>query len=152
MPMLLENSELEEAIHWMSIAVNESANSPCQRDKRGVVIVKNNVLIGKGVNAPPEGFICEPEYCESTCKTYAVHAEMNAIIDAVNQENDVRGARMYQARAENGDLIDSRKPRCAECSKHIILFGIADFVLKHKEGYTLYTPVELNKLSLNSLK
>ncbi len=150
MPRVLAGSELEEAVRWMGMAVQESARSPCELDKRGVIIVKGGELIGKGVNAPPPGFRCEAAYCQPTCRTYAVHAEMNAIIDAVHQGNDVRGARMYHARGEQGRLVDSRQPRCADCSKHILALGLTDFVLKHSEGYTVYKAEELNRLSLGN--
>ncbi len=152
MPRILEGSELEEAVRWMSMAVELSASSPCERDKRGVVIVKGGELIGKGVNAPPPGFCCELAYCQPTCRTYAVHAEMNAIIDAMSLGNDVRGARMYHARGEQGRLVDSRQPRCADCSKHILAFGLTGFVLKHAEGYTVYGTEEFTRLSLENRK
>ena len=150
MSRVLEGSEPEEAVRWMGMAVQESINSPCERDKRGVVIVKGGELIGKGVNAPPPGFRCEPAYCQPTCRTYAVHAEMNALIDARDLGNDVRGARMYHVRGEQGRLVDSRPPRCADCSKHILDFGLAGFVLKHVEGYTVYGAEEFNRLSLEN--
>lgn len=150
MSKILTGSELEETIHWMNEAVRLGKHSPCQRDQRGVVIVKNGILIGEGFNAPPEGFICEPQYCEPTCKTYAVHAEMNAIVDAVCRGNDLFGSRMYHARVEHGKLLDSRKPRCGDCSKHVIAFSIAEFVLKHKDGFTLYTAHEFNYLSITA--
>ena len=150
MPRILDGSELEEAVRWMSQAAQLSMSSPCERDKRGVIIVKGGKLIGKGVNAPPPGFRCEPAHCQPTCRTYAVHAEMNAIIHARDLGNDVRDARMYHARGEQGQLVDSRPPRCADCSRHVIAFGIAEFVLKHNEGYTVYGAYEFNGLSLEN--
>ncbi|MEK6962988.1 MAG: hypothetical protein AABX70_01080 [Nanoarchaeota archaeon] len=150
MPRILEGSELEEVVRFMSMAVELSASSPCERDKRGVVIVKDGRKIGQGVNAPPPGFRCEPRYCQSTCRTYAVHAEMGAIANAMSLGNDVRGARMYHARGDKGQLVDSRQPRCADCSKHVLAFGLAEFVLKHAEGYTVYGAEEFNRLSLEN--
>ena len=150
MSRLIEGSELEETLRWMHRAVELGQKSPCQRDQRGVVIVKNGILLGEGVNAPPEGFTCEPKYCQPTCRFYAVHAEMNAIADAVRKQNPLQGSRMYHARVEGDKLADSRKPRCGECSKHVLTFGIADFVLKHEEGFTVYDAHEFNYLSINA--
>ncbi len=137
----------------MDYAVKVSLESPCKRDKRGVVIVNSGELISTGINSPPEGFFCKPKYCEPTCKDYTIHAEMNAVINAVKSRKSLDGARMYQARTVDGKLIDSRTPRCYPCSKHLQGFGIKEFVLKHKEGYTLYNIKEFNEISLiNFLK
>ena len=154
MAIILSGLELEEAMKWMSIATDEGKKSPCARDKRGVVIVKDSLEIGLGFNAPPSVFICEPKYCQPTCKDYAIHAEMNAIVNAVRRGNGLNliGARMYHARVENGVLQDSRKPRCYQCSKHLVAFGLGEFVLKHQEGLTLYPIEEFNRLSLESMK
>lgn len=147
---VLQGSDLEEAVRWMALAVETGKDSPCQRDKRGVVIVRDGVLVGKNVNAPPAGFVCVPKYCEPTCRTYAVHAEMNAIASAMQRWQSVSGATMYHARVENGLLQDSREPRCPDCSKHVIAFGIKEFVLKHAQGYVAYSAQELNELSLQN--
>ena len=153
MTIILHDLELEEAVTWMSVASEEAKKSPCARDKRGVVIVKESLEIGLGFNAPPVGYICEPKYCQPTCKDYSVHAEMNAIADAVKRGNglNLMGARMYHARVENGVLQDSRRPKCYQCSKHGVAFGLREFVLKHKEGYTLYSIQEFNQVSLKSI-
>lgn len=152
MALILVNSALETAVKWMNLALEKAKHSPCLRDKRGVVIVNKDLEIGSGFNAPPPGFICEPKYCDPTCKNYAGHAEINALADAVRRGNGANliGARMYHARAENGVLQNSRKPRCYQCSKYLVVFGLAEFVLKHEEGYTLYSIQEFNKLSLES--
>lgn len=152
MPRILNGLELKEAIKWMGEAIKESQNAKCSKDKRGVVIVKNDKIIGKGTNSPPQGFECVPEYCMPICRTYAVHAEMNAIADAVKKGNNLTDARMYHARVENDQLANSRKPRCVDCSKHLITFGISEMVLKHEEGYVAYGVEEYHRLSLQSLK
>lgn len=155
MARVLEGEELEEAKKWMSLAVEIAKGSPCKRDKRGVVIVQNGNEIGRGFNAPPKRFVCEARYCEPTCRYYTIHAEMNAIADAVNRGNwaKIPGAKMYHARAENGKLMDSRKPRCYDCSKHLVVFRLGEFVLKHDSGFTVYDIEEFNRLSLeNSMK
>ncbi len=154
MPRILEGKELEEAVMYTDLALKLAGHSPCVNDKRGVVIVYNSRVIGKGLNAPPEGFKCEPEYCKPICKTYVIHAEMNAIFDAIKKGyfRYLKGSRLYHARAENEQLANSRKPRCADCSKHILEIGISEIVLKHEEGYTLYDVNEFHKLSLDSLE
>lgn len=149
---ILEGSELEEAVKWMDAAVREAKNSPCKTDSRGVVIVNEGQIVGKGVNAPPMGFKCEPSYCGDSCRVPAVHAEINAILDAGKKGNSVEGGIMYHANTKNGILLDSRQPRCADCSKHVLQAGIFDFVLKHEEGITLYDAKELHDISRENYK
>lgn len=150
MARVLEGSELEEALSFMDRAVELSMSAPCKRDQRGVVIVKNGNIIGEGVNSPPQGYSCEPKYCEPTCKYYAVHAEINAMADANRKGFSVLDARMYHARGENGVLQPSRDPKCYLCSKELVSFGIGEFVLMHKEGLTLYGIEEFNRISLEN--
>jgi len=146
----LERSDLEKAVKWMEVAVRTAKNSPCRTDKRGVIIVKDDKIVGKGVNAPPIHFKCEPNYCGDSCRVPAVHGEMNAIFDAGKNGYGVEGGTMYHARVENGILQDSRKPRCADCSKHVLQAGILYFVLKHEEGYALYSTKEFHEISLEN--
>ncbi len=155
MSRILEGNELEDAMFFMKLAAEKAKNSPCKRDKRGVVIVDKTIgVIGAGYNAPPKEYICESKYCEPTCKDYAIHAEMNAIIHTVKIGNayNLEGSRMYHARVdEEGEIMYSRKPRCYQCSKHVLGFGIKEFVLMHEEGLTLYGIKEFNKLSLEAI-
>jgi len=154
MPVKLVGEDLEEAISRMLEAVAQAGYASCGKDKRGVVIVKEGKVIGQGANGPPPGFVCSPPYCEGICTVYSVHAEMRAIAYAVKHGfgQDLQDSRMYHARTIEGFLVDSRKPRCAQCSKHLIEFGIRDFVLKHAEGYFLYPSDELHRLSLEYVK
>lgn len=154
MSRIADGETLQEILRWMDVAKEVAEKSPCARDKRGVVIVSSNGMeIGSGFNSPVQGYICEPKYCDPTCKEYAVHAEMKAITDSVRRGNgnELIGARMYHARVQDGEILTSRKPRCYPCSKHLVEFGIAEFVLKNEEGYVIYPIQEFNMLSLNSL-
>ena len=146
----LKGSELEEALKWMEIAVRTAINSPCVKDNRGVIIVNGGKIVGRGVNAPPPPFKCEPGYCEGSCRLSAVHGEMNAIIEAGKNGYSAEGGTMYHARVKNGVLQDSREPRCADCSKHILQAGISYFVLKHEKGHALYDTKEFHRISLEN--
>lgn len=152
MPELLKGKALEDAIRYTQIAVCEAANAACAKDTRGVIIVKDDLVIGRGANHPPKPFVCSPDYCKDICRTYAVHAELNAILDAYKNGHDLRGAQMYHANVKDGVLVDSRKPRCADCSKHVLTVGIERFILKHAEGYTSYGAEEFHRLSLDAVK
>lgn len=149
---ILEGLELEDAKKYMDITAAIARGSPCKKEQRGVIIVKNNLIIGRGVNMPPLPFKCEPEYCGDSCRVPAVHAEMNAILNVGNRDF-LKDSVLYHARInENGTLQDSRDPRCADCSKHILQAGIAGVVLKHDKGYAIYNAKEFHIISLENYK
>ncbi|MEK6960596.1 MAG: deaminase [Nanoarchaeota archaeon] len=154
MPVQLSGENLDEAVTMMSRAVEEARYASCDKDQRGVIIVKGGKVIGKGANGPPQGFACVRSYCGDICSTHAVHAEMRAIAHAVKHGFglDLQGSTMYHARTIEGRLVESRKPRCAQCSKHLIEFGVEEFILKHPEGYFSYCSKELHRLSLDYVK
>lgn len=152
MPALLFGKDEEEAAHWIDEAVQAGIQfSDCEKAKRGVVVVKNGVIIGRDGNHPPPGFRCEPSYCRPICSTYCGHAELNALCKTLTNRNDPAGSAMYQARIEEGKVVDSRPPRCPDCSKYLLLLGVETFVLKHAQGYTAYTTLELHRMGLESL-
>ncbi|MDO8660906.1 MAG: hypothetical protein Q7K43_03385, partial [Candidatus Woesearchaeota archaeon] len=109
-----------------------------------------NSIIGSGLNAPPNSIPCSESYCGERCTLKTIHAEIAAIFDVYRSGRDPSGSRMYHARVENGALVDSREPRCADCSRFILEVGIVEFVLKRKEGYCAYAADEFHKLSLQN--
>ncbi len=149
----LEGKELEDAIKYCNLAADLAKNSKCQKSKNGSVIVKDGKIIGEGWNTPVPDKPCEPclrkdihtnglvELCN------AVHAEHNAIEDALEKGNDVRGARMYHARIKNGEIKRENSPTCTTCSRLVLHKGIADFVLIQGDKYALYPADEFNRLS-----
>ncbi len=147
---LLEGEEQETAKWALEEAVKVGIKSPCVKSHRGVVIVKQGEIIGSGVNAPPNGIACSPEYCGDRCTLKTIHAEMAAIFDVYKSGTDPSGSIMYHARVENSMLVDSREPRCADCSRHILEVGIVEFVLKRKGGYCAYASDEFHNLSLQN--
>ncbi|MEM3141382.1 MAG: hypothetical protein QXX55_01170 [Candidatus Pacearchaeota archaeon] len=147
---ILKSSDLEEAIKYMNIARDIAKGSPCKKEKEGAIIVKNNSIVGMGINKPPYPFICEPDYCGLSCKIPIIHAEMSAIMNVKYKEN-LKGSFLYHAKIkENGRLENSKGPSCIDCSKHILSVEISGVVLKHKEGYLFYDSIEYYKINLNN--
>src|SRR3989344_5547127 len=83
----LEGEEKHTAIIYTRAAFLEVINSVCAKSKRGVVIVKDDKIIGKGANNPPGTFECNLKDCYAICMNYTVHAEQNAILDALKKHN-----------------------------------------------------------------
>src|SRR3989344_5912176 len=101
----LKGLEEEMAQHWIKLAAEEAKNSRCSKSNRGVVIVKDDItLLGKGTNNPPGKVECLTERCYEICNEYAVHAEQNAIIEALRNGKNIEGSRMYHVKVKN-DVI-----------------------------------------------
>lgn len=132
---------------FAALAVEVANTSPCQKSKRGVVIVKDGVVIGSGCNGPPPGFSCDGA-CRTICRDYAVHAEKNAMFDALRKGISLNGARGFHMRSVDGIGVASGTPSCVQCSKEMLAFGLAEFVLLDEKGFALYEMNEFHRLSL----
>ena len=145
----LEGEEKHTAIIYTRAAFLEVINSVCAKSKRGVVIVKDDKIIGKGANNPPGTFECNLKDCYAICRNYTVHAEQNAILDALKKNNNLEGSRLYHVKFKDSIPQYSGAPSCTECSKLILQSGIEEIVLEHNSNeFALYTAEEFHLLSL----
>lgn len=92
--------------------------SKCLKLKVGAVLVKDDAIIGRGCNASPvpcnECDVLEEGHCNK-----AIHAEAQALIDALHRNIDPKGATMYVTHFP-----------CVECSQLIKNAGISRLVYK----------------------
>lgn len=152
---IAEGNEEVECKNYLLIAAQHAEKSDCFQSARGSIIVKENEIIGTGYNAFPAGKrddSCKMNQLEKNFKSdrsCCVHAEQRAIMQALmNEPKKLIGSRIYYVRlGENKEPVFSRQPSCTVCSKMALDAGIAEFVLWHKEGITIYTTEEYNRLS-----
>ena len=140
-------------------AVELARQSTCLRSKCGSVIVKDNQIIGKGFNSPPNNSESQRRCKKSkedyhkkvTDKTCCVHAEQRAIMDVLIKNKDkIKGSKLYFIRLnENNQKSAAGNPYCTICSKMALDVGISEFILMHKEGIKSYNTQDYNKLSYN---
>ena len=94
--------------YYMNICVQVSLRSTCMRRKVGAVIVKDNRILSTGYNGAPSGLPNCIDNCNRCYRSahnipsgqmldmcYAVHAEQNAIMNALKTGEDLRGAVLY---------------------------------------------------------
>lgn len=107
-----------EEVQMLSVAAWEcSQSATCNRLSVGAIIVDDNLtILGCGSNRAPEGMpSCYDEGClmyDNSCKR-TVHAEANAIMDAIRAGHDVRGKMM----------VVTHRP-CTDCTKLITQYGL----------------------------
>ena len=114
--------------YYMNIAVQVSLRSTCMRRKVGAVIVKDNRILSTGYNGAPSGLPNCIDNCERCIRSannipsgqqldlcYAVHAEQNAIMNALKTGEDLIGAVIYV----------NTYP-CSTCMRLILQAGIRD--------------------------
>ena len=151
----LSGEEKIDALNFMNAAAELALKAECDDAKCGTVIVKNNKVIGYGCNSPPNGskkrcHIKKSAYHNRvTDKTFCIHAEQRAILDALQRNADkVAGSRLYFIRvSDTGDILKAGKPFCTICSKYALDAGIKEFVLWHDKGICVYDTNEYNDLS-----
>ena len=151
MRYISDEKEIKEAENFMTLAAEEAQKSRCKKSKRGVVLVNNGMIIGRGYNEPllPD-LCCVRENIHDNTRydlCSALHAEQMAIAEAANGLYRIQGARLYQIKTKNGEKVHSRNPSCTLCSRLIYGVKISEVVLWHKEGYAVYDSQEFNRLS-----
>ena len=154
MKYIANKEELKETKRYMDLAAEAAKKSTCKKSQRGAIIVKNGKIIGKGYNKVTIEEFCNPcirEEIKDNSRVElcsAIHAEQMAILDAINKKETTNGARMYHIRVKNGKEIPCGDPSCTVCSRLLYEVGI-EFVILHKNGYAVYQPDELNRLSFD---
>lgn len=142
-------------IIYMNQAARQARGSFCGRSRCGSVIIgKSGGFIGEGFNSMP-GNVCGPCFKDGlpanfkSDKTCCIHAEQRAIMNALAEyPSQIKGSRLYFVRIGNtGEILKAGKPYCTICSKMALDVGIAEFVLWHEEGITIYDTKEYNDLS-----
>jgi len=154
MRLIKDKKELKETEYYMRLAAEEAKKSTCKKSRRGAIIVKNGKVIGKGYNKVTFEKPCNPCIREKIhdnsrvemCS--AIHAEQMAIIDATNRGKTLKGAIMYHVKIKNDKIVPVGDLSCTVCSRILREAGV-EFVLLYKNGYVLYKPNELNKLSFD---
>lgn len=112
----------------------------CNRAHCGAIIVsKDQRIIGRGYNAPPHGDeaqrMCDAPLDQSikrnNDKTCCVHAEWNAILDALKHNTDrIEGSTLYFMRVDDhGNFTEAGEPYCTVCSRLALESGVAVFGL-----------------------
>lgn len=144
----------------MELAAEQARLSPCQKAHCGAVVVKDGNVIGAGFNSPAaeDKLRCNDEYTfpqnnkhDVTC---CVHAEVRAIHQAFQSyPEEIKGATLYFMRTDaEGDNTFAGVPFCTICSKEALDSGLAEFVLWHKTGITVYNTKEYNEASYQYFK
>lgn len=137
--------------YYMNYAIKLSAKANCIKGKVGAILVKDNKIIAEGVNSVPNGITpCTEETCirkklklksgENQELCFVVHAEQNAIIDALNNKKDIKGSTLYVT-----------KQPCIICAKMLINLGIKKIVYlkayadQYAEGLLKEAGIEIKK-------
>ena len=168
---LSDENEVADAKKWMERARDIALEAKCLRARCGSVIVRDGRVIGSGYNAPAEYVVSsvhnmlsdeekikisarchvskESYHTKVTDKTCCIHAEQNAILDALQKNPELlAGSRLYFARlSDDGKISYAGKPYCTICSKMTLVSGVKEFVLWHDAGICVYDATEYNDLS-----
>lgn len=152
MRIITDETELQKAWEYLSLAIEEAKKSTCKKSQRGVVIVKDGKIIGSGYNKVTYEKLCNPCIREEIHDNgrvelcAAIHAEQMAIIDACNKGNSVKRGTIYHAKIKNGEEKTCNDLSCTVCSRMIFEAGM-EFVLHEDRGFVIYEPEEFNRLS-----
>ena len=144
------SSRISKDRYYLYIAAVASSRSTCLRAHYGAVLVNKDRIVSTGYNGNPKGMpnCCDTGKCtkedpdhNSSPESYnlckAVHAEMNAMIQATPEELD--GATLYlwgKVMGEGGWIPVPATP-CPICLRMLQNAGVCDIV--NMEGRRLVT-------------
>ena len=137
---------------FATLAVEMSANSPCQKSKRGAVAFggrENGAreLVAVGWNHRPGGEACDGSpACRASCRATCVHAEQALVVSTAELE----GADVIHAKTIGGVLVESDGPSCVECSKLLMDAGVVAVWLYLPTGWNRYLMAEFHRLSIEA--
>ncbi len=114
---------------FITLALSISKKSKCIKRQVGAVVVKMGRVVSTGYNGPPAGnYNCNKDFFETGCPrtssngcSYALHAELNAIVFAYKNNIDLIGVTIYITLSP-----------CIDCAKLIYITGIKKVVFLHK--------------------
>ena len=137
--------------NYMKIAAEEAKKSSCLKSQRGVIIVKDGKIVGRGFNKPTlENLCCLRESIKDNSRVElctAVHAEQMAILSVKNKD-DLKDSVMYHIKVKNNEMRKTNEePSCTVCSRLVLESGIKEFVLWYEQGYRIYSAREFNEAS-----
>jgi dCMP deaminase len=136
---------------YLNVAKEISKISKCLRSHFGVVIVKNDMIIGTGYNGPVRGAVhCDPckraDYPsgQGYDKCIAVHAEVNGIIQAGGREGCL-GATMYidsHNKKFDGTIYNKGMGNfpCDNCARVIVNAGI-EWLVQNELGHLSFEDI-----------
>ena len=115
---------------YMDYALELSKQANCIKGQVGAILVKEDQIISEGVNSTPNGIKpCTEETClrkklnlksgEHQELCFVVHAEQNALINALNKGINVKDSTLYVT-----------KQPCMICAKMLINAGIKKIYYK----------------------
>ncbi|MEQ6166323.1 MULTISPECIES: dCMP deaminase family protein [unclassified Ekhidna] len=115
----MERPEFDDI--FMELAVNLAKRSHCIKRHVGAVLTKDTRIISIGYNGPPSGtHNCDEEWPEKGCErdskggcSLAIHAEQNALLYAVKNKTEVKGATLYVTLSP-----------CLACARIIFTMGV----------------------------
>jgi len=139
--------------NFLDIAAMVAERSPCfNRAQWGAIIVVDGVIVSTGYNGSPRGCInCGEKipclknmFNEPRLTSYnycvAVHAEVNAIINAARKGTSVLGGTLYLS--PSYQYTEKGSIPCFECQRLIINAGLSGVYYRNEKGILQYATVD----------
>lgn len=139
--------------HFLQLQA-EAEQAQCRRAKcASSVVDRHNRVLSVGLNRPAGKIsYCNTQFDVSRKPKYdttcCVHAEWNAIFEALKVQPDLRGSTLYFMRINSsGEMTDAGEPYCTACSRLTLASGISQFALYNQGFAHVYTTEEYDQIS-----
>ncbi|HBB76139.1 MAG: hypothetical protein A2186_03060 [Candidatus Levybacteria bacterium RIFOXYA1_FULL_41_10] len=157
MSRVIEGEALRGIAHIVEGARAEASSSTCSKDHRGAVVFRDRQVLGMATNGPIYPHGCNPATCFDVCGLFTMHAERQALVNALADGQDLNGASVLHVRInENEEVQVSGKLRCEDCTGYMARFlrkGILlkEFILLQEGGWTAYEISEADEVTRRNI-
>ena len=116
--------------HFLQLCLDHARMSKDPSTRVGAVIIgPDREPVSDGFNGFPRGIVDTPERLNDRVEKMKriIHAEENAILNAVRMGHRVKGCTLYLAATDDSGLVWGGPP-CSQCTLKIIQAGISEIV------------------------
>lgn len=135
----------QQLLQWLCWAGRQSG---CQKSQRGVILVGKDGHLYHGANRPAAGTCDGSEECRKACPRICIHAEQDALLRAGPA---ARGAEVYHLKVKYKAASTSGDPSCVECSKLMLVAGVAGVWLLQTGGWRRWAAADFHAETLRTL-
>lgn len=151
--------EFKDHEHFLKEAFIEAEKSTCEKQKVGALIVKDNKIIARGYNHKINKKACDEclrkkynlHKGENVEICYGIHAEQDAILNALNEGIDITRGVIYIVAIKKGKKRIHKFPYCTVCSRIMAKTKLKGIFHYTEDKLIYYTPDEDFELAFKTM-
>lgn len=133
-------------------AIAIGSRSPCEKSKRGAIVMLDGLLVTGAYNRMPLGLNCDgTAACRAVCGKACLHAESRALHAARRALSlqYLQAAELLHVKVRDGQAVPSGPPSCWQCSREVYEY-VRGIWLFHESGWAFYEAEDFYQRTLEN--